>query len=468
MEPKLKDKLLKIKQDDVTWQCTLRRAPMWITPKNEPAYRPFILLVIDQDRQQVLKTEIQRERPGPQWALEQLLKTMQGASLFTLLKKHRPKRISIDDPALAAHCAPELSELGITCGLRANLPEIEEVLLDLEAHSNQRDPRPGLLSIKGVTVPLLAELYAAAADFHKAAPWEKLQNWMPIEIRYPADGPPRYAVILGSGREFYGLSLYFSPEDLAVMLEQAPRTKPISWLSLIFEDMTLMPFADLDAIEQNGWPVVGPNAHPLVIKPTGQDFSGLPTAADVSLLAAAIRAIPIFLHEQLLSTLLPAQASPTLPGVHGNQQIKLDFPAAGFDDWMSGFSPDDDDEDDEQYDEEDDLEEYIEGWHWDEPTHEFARQMGSFLFSFYDHLEAQNLSSVTLTKHERNGWAIAYLTINYGSYETFSPEIFLGGPCYETEYQRKFSDSDSSLRSYQATWRKLEKYVRSQGGVNAE
>jgi hypothetical protein len=467
METKLKQKLLKIKQDDVTWQCTLRRAPMWITPKNEPIYRPFILLAIDQDRQQVLKTEIQRERPGPQWVLEQLLKTMQGTSLFTFLKKHRPKRISIDDPTLVDYCAPELSELGIACNQRANMPEIEEVLLDLEAHSNQRDPRPGLLSIKGVTVPLLAELYAAAADFHKSAPWEKLENWMPIEIRYPSDGPPRYAVILGSGREFYGLSLYFSPEDLAVMLEQAPRTKPITWLSLIFEDMTLMPFADLDAIEQNGWPVVGPSAYPLVVKPTEADFSGLPTAADVSLLAAAARAIPTFMREQALSPLLPAQASLTLPGVHGNQQIKLDFPAPGFDDFMPGHFADDD-EDDEQYDEDDELEEYIEDWHWDEPSHEFARQMGRFLFSFYDHLEAQNLSLATRRKHEGNGWAIAYLTINYGYHETFSPEIFLGGPCHETEYRRKFSDSDSSLRSYQATWRKLEKYARSQGGMNTE
>lgn len=462
MELKLKEKLLKIKQDDVTWQCTLRRAPMWITPKNEPAYRPFILLILDQDRQQILKTEIQNERPAPQWVLEQLLKTMQGASLFTLLKKHRPKRISIDDPALAAHCAPELSGLGITCNLRASLPETEEALLEMDAHANQRDPRPGLLSIKGVTAPLLAELYAAAAGFHKAAPWEKLENWMPIEIRYPADGPARYALILGSGREFYGLSLYASPEDLAVMLEQAPRTQPITWLSVVFEDMTLMPFSDLDAIEQYGWPVVGPSAHPLVFKPTDEDFSDLPTAADVSLLAAALRAIPIFLREQLVSPLLSAQASLTLPGVYGNQQIKLDFPAAGFDDWMSGFFLDDDDDDDDDGDE---LEAYIEDWHWDEQSHQFAREIGRFLFSFYDHLESKNLSPATQRKHESNGWAICYLTINYGCHEIFSPEIFLGGPFYETEFRRKFSDSDSALRSYQATWRKLEKYVRSQGGM---
>jgi hypothetical protein len=238
------------------------------------------------------------------------------------------------------------------------------------------------------------------------------------------------------------------------MLEQAPRTQPITWLSVVFEDITLMPFADLDAIEQYGWPVVGPSAHPLVFKPTDEDFSDLPTAADVSLLAAALRAIPIFLREQVLSPLLPAQASLTLSGVHGNQQIKLDFPVDGFDDWMSGFHSDDDEDDDE-------LEEYIEDWHWDEQSHQFAREMGRCLFSFYDHLEAQNLSPATQRKHESNGWAIGYLAIRYGSDDVFSPEIFLDGPLHENEFRRKFSDSDSALRSYQATWRKLEKYLHS-------
>jgi hypothetical protein len=42
------------------------------------AARPFILLVVDQDTDKILKTEIMRERPAPQTVLEQLFKTMQG------------------------------------------------------------------------------------------------------------------------------------------------------------------------------------------------------------------------------------------------------------------------------------------------------------------------------------------------------------------------------------------------------
>jgi len=46
VEPNLKSKLLKIRQENATWQCTVRRAPLWVTPKKEPAYRPFILMVL--------------------------------------------------------------------------------------------------------------------------------------------------------------------------------------------------------------------------------------------------------------------------------------------------------------------------------------------------------------------------------------------------------------------------------------
>ena len=66
MNPNLINKLLKIRQGNATWQCTVRRAPVWITPKNRPAYRPFILLVVDQNSDMILKTNILDERPDYQ------------------------------------------------------------------------------------------------------------------------------------------------------------------------------------------------------------------------------------------------------------------------------------------------------------------------------------------------------------------------------------------------------------------
>lgn len=188
MNPNLKNKLLKICQGNGIWQCTVRRAPLWIMPKKGPGYRPFIMMVFDQDSGMILKTEIMRERPDAGWVLDHLFKTMQG-TLLSLMSKQRPTRITIDDGALVQACAPQLAEVGIRCDLRASLPQINEALLELEAQANKREPVPGLLSIHGVSVPLVAELYAAADQYSRQAPWRRIKNDMPIEVRYPPVGP---------------------------------------------------------------------------------------------------------------------------------------------------------------------------------------------------------------------------------------------------------------------------------------
>ncbi len=455
MNPNLKNKLLKIRQGKAIWQCTVRRAPLWITPKEQPAYRPFILLVVDQESGNILKTEILAERRDPQAVLEHLLKTMQG-TLLTLLTKQRPACISLDDAELVQACTPELAELGIRCELRASLPQINEALFELEAQANKREPVPGLLSIRGVSVPLVAELYAAAAEFHRQAPWRWIQNELPIEVRFPSDGPARYALVLGSGSEFFGLSMYESLADVETVLTQADRgSRSITWVSLVLEAATNLSFADLDAIERYSWPVAGDEAYPLAFKATNEDFSQLPTASDLAWLAAALRTLPEFIRQNLHADRgwpKSAQTSFPLPGVHGGQQIALRFPANAAPAAKSIEQAQDPE-----------LEAYIADWHWDEKSHEFARQVGQFLFQFLDSLDDSHLSDQTVRKHESNCWCIGWLECSYGYHDTFSPAIFLGGPNFDIEFKRKVSDSKYAINSYEATWRKLEKYVRSQG-----
>jgi hypothetical protein len=462
MNPKLIDKLLKIRQGSALWQCTIRRAPLWITPKKQPAYRPFILLVLDQETEKILATEIMSDRPAPQAVLEQLFKTMQG-TMLTMFNKQRPMHISLDDATLVQACAPQLAELGIRCEYRASLPQIDHALLELEAQANKREPIPGLLSIQGASVPLVAELFAASAEFYRQAPWRWIENFEPIEVCYPADSErARYALVLGSGGEFYGLSLYESLADLDVVfsrMPEQPTSRPITWISLILDEALAMSFEDLDAIERYGWGVAGDKAYPLAMKATsGTDESELPTASELAWLAAALRAIPTFLRQHLRADRgLPqsAPASIPLPNVHGGQQIALRYPANAAPIVKSVAETEDPE-----------LETYIADWHWDEKSHEFARQMGKFLFQFLDSLDDSSLSEQTIRKHESNCWCIGWLECDYGYHDIFTPAIFMGGPSYLTEFERKFSDSKYAINSYEATWRKLEKYIFSLGYEN--
>lgn len=457
------DKLHKLRQVNAIWQCTARRAPFWITPKDRPPYRPFIILVVDQDTEMIYKADIRDERPTPEIVLEILFKTMQGTFL-NLGRRGRPARIFADDAELAQALTPRLAELEIRCDYRATLPQANNALLEMEEHATKRKPIPGLLSISGVTVPLAEEFYAAAANYYRQKPWRWMENWLPIEVRYPPDGQARYVLVLGRGGEVYGLSVYESLEDVDIVLSSISPDQPskqISWVSLILDEAMGMSFADLDAIEQYDWHVAGEKAYPMAIKATPKnDWGEIPSASELTSLAAILRVLPDFVTRHLhVEHGMPrsAHATYSLSGVHGGQKIALRFPSE------SQLTPQDDDVADpsiaDQETDTKELEKYIQDWYGDEASHEIARQMGAFLFQFLDHLDDSNLSKETIRKHESNCWCIGWLECGYGYHDSFSPAIFLGGPSYEYEFERKVSDSKYALNSYRATWRKLERYI---------
>ena len=183
--------LRKIRQSNATWLCTVRRAPFWVFPKKLAPYRLFLLMVLNQETELILKTDTSTAQPSPDDILKNLFKAMQG-SLLTLGHSSRPANILIDDAELVQVIAPQLAELGIRCRYRDSLPKMRAVLLEMEETINKRKPIPGLLSIAGASVPLVAELYTAAADYNNIKPWRWIENWQPIEIRFPPEGRARF------------------------------------------------------------------------------------------------------------------------------------------------------------------------------------------------------------------------------------------------------------------------------------
>ncbi|MBU0704684.1 MAG: hypothetical protein KKC18_12555 [Chloroflexi bacterium] len=455
MARNLIDKVRRLQQIDVTWLCTARRAPVWITPKDQPPYRPYVVLVMEQGTELIRRTALEDELPTPDVVLESLLKAMTGpllgpiGSMIGFGKRGRPARILLDDADLVAALAPRLAEMGVRCNYSPSSRALDVALREMQVHLTKRESIPGLLSVPGVTEPLAREIFETAAEYYRQSPWRWIDNASPIEIRYPPDGRSRYAIVMGSGGETFGISLYESQKDLDVALYSADPERvveQISWFSLIFEGAMTMPFGDLDAMGKYGWPVAGERAYPLVVKAIPPDEWWSPSASEIAWLAAALRVIPDFVVDCLQADRgrpRPAEATYSLPGVHGGQSITLRYPVSLLDAEMQ------------------ELEEYIEDWHVDEQSHEFARQAGALLFQFMDYLETTGLSEQTVRKHESNCWAIGYLECQYGYHDTFSLDIFSGEPSYLYEFGLKFSDSKYAVASYKATWRKLARYVRS-------
>jgi hypothetical protein len=114
---------------------------------------------------------------------------------------------------------------------------------------------------------------------------------------------------------------------------------------------------------------------------------------------------------------------------------------------------------------EDKLESFIEDWHYDKKSYQFAKALGQYIFQFTDNLEKQDLADKTINKHIDNCWIIGSLECGYGYRDSFDPaEIFFGVVAdHQYEYKRKFNSSKSALNSYCSTWKKLFKYTKELG-----
>ena len=181
------EKAAKLPKAKATWQATVRPAPAWIAPKDKPKYRPYLVFVLDAESGAIRMLMMEEQRPAPEAILSLLanamLKPMMGAG-----GRQRPERILCDDQELVQALAPQLAEIGVRCNYAAALPALETVLREMSAHLNQGEARPGLVEVPGITQPLLAEFYAAAAYFYQQAPWRWVDNLAAIEVRYPATG----------------------------------------------------------------------------------------------------------------------------------------------------------------------------------------------------------------------------------------------------------------------------------------
>jgi hypothetical protein len=220
-------------------------------------------------------------------------------------------------------------------------------------------------------------------------------------------------------------------------------------------------FEDLDALEQYGWEIAGAQAFPLPLKITPPGKVSVPSTGEIALLAGALRTIPDFVVNELCADRgrpRAAQAAYPLPNVHGNQQIALSYPVD-----LPEIKALQDKADLEDAGTGDELEEFIRDWYYDDTSHQFARDVGGFLFQFMDHLASSGIPEKTLGRHQENCWLIGKFTCDYGYHKAFSPAIFLGDPGYLPEFQRKVSHAEGAIAAYTATWRKLEAYVRAMG-----
>ncbi len=324
----------RLKQRDEYWEVTCRLGRVWITPRNQAPYRPYVTLFVSQE-DKVLRSKVLEDTPTSDRMFEELLRAMHRPT-WGAGGARRPKVIYLDNPDYVTDLASRLASVQVRCEHRRSLPLIKDALYSLEMSMNRGEEAiPGLAAVPSVTLPLIGHLYELAADFYRATPWRRLNDSHPLEIRYPPDASPRYAVVMGSGGEVFGLAVYDTLADLQLMYrpELSPQqtTRMAGWSVLFFEEAIAMSFGDLDAMAKYDWPVAAENAYPVFGRTTRAGEIVQPTKADAFWMEGVLAGILAFLshHKRALrrSVIKPIEVTLPVTTISGQAQVYLRLPA---------------------------------------------------------------------------------------------------------------------------------------------
>jgi tetratricopeptide (TPR) repeat protein len=320
------------------WHAMIVQLRIWIAEPGKKPVRPQGLIILSLTEGRIAGLEI-AETPTSDWVREMLFKVITRPAQGT--KPHRPQTITLADPAWVAALTPALSEIGVACQQMDTPIEVQGIVADLESHMRGDRPEvPGLLSVKGATPEIVGDLFAAAAEFYRAAPWIQLTNTQALAVQIPAQAAPRYISVMGNAGVEYGLSVSLAWQDLEFMVSGAV-DDPMEIIpesgahSMLFNSIVDTSFDDVDAAEQYHWQVVSDQAFPVPVIFDRRKGALRPDRAELLWYQAALRAIPIFVRDHLRpdgrGDYAPAEASIEVPSSEGPVMATIRYPAGKLD-----------------------------------------------------------------------------------------------------------------------------------------
>jgi len=326
---------LEVPQSTDTWYFASRRLRAWIVAEDDEPVRPYLLIVVNLSTGLIQNLTVGK-KPVPEEAQKTLFTAMTRPPRGLKIEPQRPARIFFEDRQLQQSLAPALQEVGVQTMYRPRPGELDELVEELEAQlGGDRAEIPDLLSGVRVTAKMIGALFAAAADFYRAAPWVQLANEDVLAIRVPPQKEPYFVSVMGQGGVEYGLALYKKWEDVQRMY--LPHDDPLEVVSpggshsLLFNDITEVPFDDLDAIEKYGWDVADPGAYPVPSIFLPPDQVRRPGRDEILWYEAALRAIPEFVRQHWSVSpqgeAQPAEARIPATTAAGAVMVEIKYPA---------------------------------------------------------------------------------------------------------------------------------------------
>lgn len=248
-----------------TWEGGTYLFPGWVMDETGEPYRPRLTLWASRSTRLAHAGGLH----GP-WdeGFAGALEALVDFASDERLAGYRPDRIAVNSPALARYLAEKLSGAGVRVEPAGETPIVEDFLDHLTRQAIAEDPRPGLLTGRGVQVNRIRAFAEAACRFYQAGPWNELTDEDLIEISVAKPiAAMRYAVVMGCGGQVYGLAFYRSAKQYwrsrsAMSRGDSPGDVRSGLSAVTFDSPADLALVDAQLWEDHGLPVAGPDAYP--------------------------------------------------------------------------------------------------------------------------------------------------------------------------------------------------------------
>jgi tetratricopeptide (TPR) repeat protein len=282
------------------WQAAVGRVPAWMRD-GQSMVRPWSVLIVNHSEHLIVGQQLATREPTPELLFDQLSRAMRKPKAG---QRHRPSEIQVHEDPLWRLVQPHLEEIGVDCIFRTELEEADFLVGEMHKLMRPEDQPAALVESAAFSSAQGASLYAAAAEYFRRRPWQKLPACAVIQIeslQLREFGSGRwYAAVLGQAGQTLGLAIYDDSRQIEKLCGGCCSETDIgdaTTLSLLFSENFEVPVDDLVAAEKHCWPLASPEAWPLVVCVKGAMVLRPIESWERQLLEGCLRTIPDFVEQ---------------------------------------------------------------------------------------------------------------------------------------------------------------------------
>ncbi|MEO8551847.1 MAG: hypothetical protein ABI678_17845 [Kofleriaceae bacterium] len=273
------------------WVVGIGKSPSYVMEGGEP-FLPAVVLALDVGGDYALSADVVRP--------EEVLDTAAGCVVHACAKYGaRPKRLRVASAELAAVLGKALPGIEITV---AATPEIDRLMASYLAHREGKDDGPASYLDGDATPDDVATFFAAAAELHRAQPWDATPIDGAMRIDCPAlEIANGILVVVGQMGESFGLAVFpdrAAYDALHVYAETRQGDVPAQ-VMLHFDRREDLPPELVAEAKRHRWKVASPAAYPTTLRIDGRGGARPLTARELggvtqiaTVLARLIRRVP--------------------------------------------------------------------------------------------------------------------------------------------------------------------------------